>query len=294
MQYAGEAFSLGAALVWATAVIFLRRSGETTSPFALNLFRVGVSAFILLGVVVLSGQRIFVSLPIEDYFWLVASGIVGIAVSDTLFHRCLNMVGAGINSIVDCLYAPFVAGLAFLFLEESLSVWQLLGMLLVIGGVLLTTRMVPPEGATHRDLVIGALWGAGSMATLALGVIWAKPVLEHSSVLWVTTFRQVASFAAMVPLALASKNRRVIWDVFRPKSDWRFTIPGTLLGSVLALLLWMAGMKYTHAGTAAILNQTSTVWVLILAAIFLNEPFTGRRWVAAGLALAGIALVTIG
>lgn len=294
MQYAGEAFSLGAALVWATAVIFLRRSGETNSPFALNLFRVGVSSVLLVGFVVVSGERLFAPRPVEDYLWLTLSGVVGIAISDTLLHRCLNMVGAGINSIIDCIYSPMVAFLAFLMLGENLGLWQIFGMILVIGGVVLTTRMVPPEGATHRDLVVGALWGVASMATLALGVVWAKPVLEHSSVLWVTTFRQVVSFVAMAPVALISKNRNEIWGVFRPKADWRFTVPGTILGSFLALLLWLAGMKYTQAGIAAVLNQTSTVFVLILAAIFLHEPFTGRRWAAAGLALLGIILVTVG
>ncbi len=294
MQYAGEAFSLGAAAAWAVAVIFFRRAGESNSPFSLNLFRVGVSALLLLVVLGISGESLFESDVIEDYLWLALSGIVGVAISDTLFHRSLNMVGAGINSIVDCSYSPFVAGLAFLMLGESLNGWQIFGMLLVIGGVVLTTRMVPPEGATHRDLVFGALWGVGAMATLALGVVWAKPVLEHSSLLWATTFRQVASFAAMAPVALAAKNRKQIWAVFRPRSDWRFTVPGTIFGSFLALLLWLAGMKYTQAGTAAILNQTSTVFVLILAAIFLHEPFTARRWVAAGLALIGIVLVTVG
>ncbi len=294
MQYAGEAFSLGAAAVWAVAVIFFRRAGETTSPFSLNLFRVGVSALLLLGIISVSGESLFGSHALEDYLWLALSGIVGIAISDTLFHRCLNMVGAGINSIIDCIYSPFVAGLAFLILGESLRGLQIFGMVLVIGGVVLTTRMVPPEGATHRDLVIGALWGVGAMATLALGIIWAKPVLEHSSVLWATTFRQVASFAAMAPVALAAKNRKKIWGVFRPRADWRFTVPGTIFGSCLALLLWMAGMKYTQAGIAAVLNQTSTVFILILAAIFLHEPFTARRWMAAGLALIGIVLVTVG
>jgi len=294
VQYAGETSSLGAAAVWAVAVIFFRRAGETNSPFSLNLFRVGVSAFLLLVVIGISGESLFESHLIEDYLWLALSGVVGVAISDTMFHRCLNMVGAGINSIVDCIYSPFVAGLAFLMLGESLSGQQIFGMVLVIGGVVLTTRMVPPEGATHRDLVVGAMWGVGSMATLALGIIWAKPVLEHSSVLWATTFRQVASFAAMAPIAIALKDRRQIWAVFRPRADWRFTVPGTILGSFLALLLWLAGMKYTQAGTAAILNQTSTVFILILAAIFLHEPFTARRWLAAGMALLGIVMVTVG
>ena len=52
-------------------------------------------------------------------------------------------------------------------------------------------------------------------------------------------------------------------------------------------------MKYTKVGIAAILNQSSTVYVLILAAVFLHEPFTRRKLVASALAIAGILLVTL-
>ncbi len=51
-------------------------------------------------------------------------------------------------------------------------------------------------------------------------------------------------------------------------------------------------MKYTQAGSAAILNQTSSIFVLILASIFLHEAFTRRKFVASVLAIGGIVLVT--
>ncbi len=66
-----------------------------------------------------------------------------------------------------------------------------------------------------------------------------------------------------------------------------------MLGSYLALIFWIAGMKYTKVGVAAILNQSSTVYVLILAAVFLHEPFTRRKLLASALAVAGIVLVTL-
>lgn len=294
MVYLGELCALGAALVWATAVILFRRSGETTPPFALNLFRVGVSGVLLTALVLATGQPLFHGRAANDLTWLALSGIVGIAVSDTLFHRCLNMVGAGLNAIVDCLYSPFVAVFAFLLLGEKLGPWQLAGMVVVVGGVLMTTSAVPPPGSSQRDVTFGLLWGCAAMATLALGVIWAKPVLETSSLLWATAIRQIASFAVMAPVAMVMRDRKKIWSVFWPSSSWRFSLPGTVLGSFVALLLWLAGMKYTEAGTAAIINQTNTVFLLVLASIFLKEPFTARRWVAAGLAIAGILMVTFG
>jgi len=79
--------------------------------------------------------------------------------------------------------------------------------------------------------------------------------------------------------------------VFRPQASWRYSLPGTFMGSFLALMFWIAGMKMTAVGTAAILNQTSTIYILIFASLFLKEPFSWRRGLAVSLAMGGIFLV---
>jgi drug/metabolite transporter (DMT)-like permease len=71
-------------------------------------------------------------------------------------------------------------------------------------------------------------------------------------------------------------------------------LPATLLGSYIALLAWIAGMKYTLVGIAAILNQTSTIFILLFASLLLQEPVTRRKIIASVLAIAGILLVTLG
>lgn len=92
----GESLSLVTALVWACAVVLLRRSGDSLSPFELNLFRVGVSSLLLLGVLTLAGEPLLPARPAADYLLLAFSAVVGIVVSDTLFHHSLNLMGAGI------------------------------------------------------------------------------------------------------------------------------------------------------------------------------------------------------
>ena len=59
------------------------------------------------------------------------------------------------------------------------------------------------------------------------------------------------------------------------------------------MILWIAGFKYTTATTAGILNQSSVVFSLVLATIFLREPFTRRKLVAVVLALTGVIVVTL-
>jgi drug/metabolite transporter (DMT)-like permease len=290
----GTFYALMTAVMWAAAIIFLKRSGESVAPFALNVFRVGLSSVLLVPTVLLAGQEIFYPAPLRDYLVLFASGVVAIAVSDTFLLMALNRLGAGIMAIVDCLYAPFIVLFAFIMLGERLGVWQWAGMALVIVGVLIAARHEPPRGTTAKQILVGSLFGVIAMTTVAFGIVLAKPVLEHSPVLWATTMRQIGALIVMIPAALVLPGRREIFGLFRPARNWRFTVPGTLLGSYLALIFWIGGMKYSLAGPAAILNQTSSIYVLIFASIFLKEPFTARKVIASVLAIAGIAMVTLG
>jgi drug/metabolite transporter (DMT)-like permease len=290
----GETFAILAAAVWAVAVILFKRSGETTPAFSLNLFRVGVSTTLFLLVAAATGARGSEGLTLGDYAVLCASGLLGVAVSDTFFHMSLNRVGAGISAILDCLYSPSVLVLAYFLLGEKIGVAQLAGMLLVLAAIALTSRLTPHTGVSTGDLWVGLTCGVLAMITLALGIVIVKPTLERTSVLWATTVRQAASLAVMLPMALALPSRRDILRVFRPSRSWRYSLPATLLGSFVAVLFWIAGMKHTEATTAAILNQTNTIFIIVLAAVFLGETFTVRKALATVLALGGIVLVVLG
>ena len=288
----GEFFALLAAVVWSNAVILLKKSGESVSPLSLNLFRVGITSPLLFLTLVILRQPVRYEAPLTDYLILFASGIIAIAISDTLFHKSLNMVGAGISAIVGCLYSPSVVVLAFLLIGERFTGLQLGGMGLIIAGVVVAARHKPPEDAGTRQIVIGVILGALSLVAVALGIVIAKPVLNRSPVVWATTMRQTGALAALLPIALISSRRKQILLAFKPSRAWRFTIPATLLGSYVSLMAWIAGMKYTLAGIAAILNQTSTIFILLFATVFLKEPVTRRKIVAAVLAVGGILLVT--
>lgn len=287
----GEFFALACALVWAAAVIFFRKSGQQVAPFPLNLFRVAVSTVLFAGTLLFLGQPLFGVAPLEDYLILMASGVMAIAISDTLFHLALNRVGAGINAIVNALYSPFIVLFALAMLGEKPDALKLGGMVLIVTGVIITAQAKPPEGMSRSSLVVGILYGVASTATLALGIVFAKPVLERSDVIWATAVRQVGALATLLPVALILPRRRNRFSVFLPRPGWRYLLPGTVLGSYLALIMWIGGMKFTEAGTAAILNQTSTVYILVLASIFLGEPFTRRKILAAGMAVGGVLLV---
>ncbi len=290
----GEVFALTTAVFWAFAVILFKKSGEKVPPFALNFFRVGVGSFLFILTFIVTREPLFGVAPLKDYLILTISGVIAIAIADTFFHMCLNTVGAGINALVDTLYSPSIIFFAYFLLGEKLGSWHYGGMVLIMSGVIITTRIKLPAGITRKQLLTGIMWGVLSMLTLGLGIVIAKPVLNRSSVLWATAVRQIGCFLVMIPVALLLPSRRNIFSTFIPHSHWKFMIPATILGSYLALIFWIAGMKYTQVGAAAILNQTSSVLILIFASLFLKESFTKYKLIAAIFATAGIVMVTLG
>lgn len=290
----GELFALAAAVVWALAVIMLKKSTEAADPFALNLFRVTLSLPLFLVTLIVLGQPLVTGAPRSDVLTLFASGCLGIAVADTLFHMSLARVGAGITAIIDCLYSPSVVLFAFVLIGERLGSWQLGGMVVVVSGVLIASRHAPPPGTTARRLLAGVILGSLGMAILGIAIVIAKPVLERSPVIWATAMRQIGCELVLLPAAAVATRRREFFAVFKPARRWRYMVPASLLGSYGSLILWIAGMKYTEAGSAAIVNQSSSIFVLVFATLFLKEAFTTRKLIACTLAVVGILMVTLG
>jgi drug/metabolite transporter (DMT)-like permease len=286
----GEGLALLSGLAWAAAIIFFRMSGRKIQPLGLNLFKVvfasGLSALTLL----VLGRPFFPAAPAADYALLFLSGLLGIAVSDTLFLAALNRLGAGRTAVVDTLYSPFVIGLSTLFLDERLSALQLLGVALILSALLLVSRETPEERISGRDLRRGILLGVLAMFTVAMSIVIIKPMLGRTSVLWVTGMRLIGGAVPLLLVVLAHPRRREILGPLADRSNWPALVPGSFLGGFLSLVLWVGGMKYAYISVAAALSQLNTIFVVLLAAVFLKEKITPWKAAAVVLAFAGAYL----
>jgi drug/metabolite transporter (DMT)-like permease len=296
----GQTCALLTAVLWAYAVVLFKRSGEDIAPIALNLYKNAVGLLLLagtLGVFLLAGVDSLAALrerPPGDIALLLLSGILGIALADSLFFHALNLVGVGLISIADCAYAPLAILFSWLLLGEQLTVFHYVGAALVVVGVFISSRHARPGSRTRGQIIAGMLLAVLAVATMAFGIVIAKPVLEETPVLWATTLRLAAGLLFLVLFALLGADWRRHWTVFRPCRAWRTALPASVLGTYVCLLLWVAGFKYTYASVAALLNQTSVVFAPGLAALILKERFGRRQAAALALATTGVVVVTFG
>jgi drug/metabolite transporter (DMT)-like permease len=294
--YIGEAFALLTAIAWAFAVILFKKSGETVHPIGLNLFKDLFALVLFLPTMWLFGETLWRDAPAGEYALLLASGALGIGLGDTFFFKSLNLLGAGLTAIVDCLYSPFIIGLSLLFLAERLSVLQGVGAALVVAAVLAASLEWHKGLISRRDLGWGILYGVLGLASMAVGIVMIKPLLERSPLLWATEVRVAGGVAALAVILLFHRRRRAIVSsvVSNSARHWGYVLGGSFAGAYLAMVLWLAGMKYTQASVASALNQTANVFIFIFAALLLREPITRRRTLGIILGFLGAVLVSFG
>ncbi len=287
----GEFFSLACAAVWAVAVVLFRRNSHQLGPFETNLVKNGLAFVLLLATIPFTSGLQFPALTHEQIWLSLVSGAIGIAVADVLYLYTLRQIGASRTAIIASLYSPFVVAGSFLFLGERLNAWQMAGFVLVLCGILLATWHKPQTRADRRHYLLGVAAGASSILLMATAVIMLKRTLEEADFFWVVTLRLAgALLLTALPLCYPPFLRKV-WSNLRRFRQWKSLLLASFLGTYLAMVLWLAGYRYTSASIAAILNETASIFIVLLAWLFLREPLTPAKGFGVIITTTGVVLL---
>ena len=289
----GEACSIASALTWAGGVIVYKRLGETMPPLQLNL----VKNLIVLGMMVPTVFAVhglaMPQLPPPAIALALVSGAIGIAAADTLYFRALNTLGAGRIGIIGNFYSPFVIVLSFVFLGERLNPLQLAGFALVTGGVLIVSSHDPNRKLSAATLRRGALYGATAILLMAVAIVMIKRVLEGQPLLWIVLLRLVGGVLGMLLLFAVRREPLLPRNQSLARLRWPLLVLAAFLGQYVSMVLWMAGYKYTDASVAAVLNETASVFIVLLAALFLHEGLDARRLIGVACTLSGVVCMLL-
>jgi len=287
----GKLLALATALLWALGVVLYKKSVSFVTPLALSVFK-SVAAFILLSATAIAlGQLQAVPFSYADLFLFLTSGAIGIGVSDTLYFMTLSRLGASRTALVDCFYSPSVIFFSALMLHEHLPAAAVAGGFLIVASVCVSSKRGFEAPVPRKQLWTGCALGCSAMATVAFAVVLVKPILPGYPLAWVSLVRMACGLAALLILLPVHPDRKTVYDAFRPQPGWTWMLLGTFFGSYLSLMTWLAGFKYSQAGIAALLNQTSTVLIVLLAALVLKERLTRVKLIAVGLAFVGAVMV---
>ncbi len=117
--------------------------------------------------------------------------------------------------------------------------------------------------------------------------------MKNNSVVYVALYRFSIGFIFGILINVVKSGTKTVFQKFKQGLTNHYVILGALLGTYLSVIFWLSGYKYTLAGRAAIYNQLSTVFIIILARIFLKEPLTSKKVIGVSLAIFGAIIVGV-
>lgn len=289
----GEALALAAPAVWGLAVVLFRRSGESMPAFELNLFKNMLALLLLVPTIALVHGFGWPSLSATEWFLVLVSGVLGMAVADTWYFRAINILGAGRAGIIASLLSPFVILLSALFLGERLGLWQWAGFVLVMAGILLVTWRRRRREVDSEDLRHGVLLGVGAVMLMSVGVVMVKEILERQPFLWVVELRLLGGVAAMLGLVLVRGGVSKLLAAYRAPHRWGTVLTASFLGGYVATLLWLGGYRLLPASEASIYNEAQASFIVLFAWLILGESIGARKLAGLALTVAGVIVMLL-
>src|SRR5215207_3686964 len=179
MKFIGEIAALATAVFFALTALIFTSTGRSVGSQVTNRMRLLFALFYLIVLnLILFREPLPFSAGSSHWFWLSLSGIIGLSLGDTFLFQSLISVGTRLGSLLLSLAPIFGSIIAWIFFKETLTLLQITGIVLALGGigwVVLSHEEPPdtPRGQTRRGVIFGVLAGLGQ----AIGLVLSKQAI---------------------------------------------------------------------------------------------------------------------
>ncbi|MBD2365035.1 DMT family transporter [Anabaena minutissima FACHB-250] len=290
----GELAALLAACLWAIASVVYGIVGQRIPPLKLNLIK-GIVAIAFLVLTILFTRE---SLPLSDplpIFLLCLSGVVGISWGDTAFLAAINYLGARRVLLIGTLAPPMTAIAANIILQEQLNIRAWCGIILTILGVAwVVTERVPGNGDdSPAHLWTGIGFGLLSAMTNAIATVISRGAFATGNVtpLWAALLRlSAAELILLLWVCFSRKNQGLSYPYWQSGRVIFVTCFAAFCGTYLGIWLQQTAIKFTAAGIASTLLQTSPLFVIPIG-MCMGEKVSWRAIAGVIIAIVGIGLL---
>ncbi|MEM2099168.1 MAG: DMT family transporter [Candidatus Bathyarchaeia archaeon] len=294
----GELAALGAAVSWAVAPILYRYALVKLNPISANIVRCASNAVILFLILLLFGKaENIASLPIASLFLIIASGVIGLGVGDTLYMVGLNAVGIARAVPLASTYPLFSLIWATLLLGEIVTVPGILGAVVILLGIWLLSK----EKETVPVEVTGKHVRLGVIASLTTALAWSISITLMNFAVSMAHVNSLDANYAVVTTRIAVVA--VFLLVFSPVLDKKRTFLKVNRGTIITLcagglvangigwLLMNYGLLNALEAQVVPISSTTPLFSALAGFLLFHEKLTASKTLGSILVVVGISLI---
>jgi drug/metabolite transporter (DMT)-like permease len=292
----GAIAALMTSVCWAGSSIFFTLGGKEVGSVMVNRIRIVFALLlVMLAHQVTRGAPFPLDAGWDRWFWLGLSGMAGLVLGDSFMFQAYVLVGTRIGTLLMA-FAPVIGALiAWVFLDEKLTPFQIGGIGLAITGIALVVLEKRNGGDSKHDLrryILGMLCGLGGALGQASGLVLAKKGLAGnfppiSGVVIRMLIAMIAIWAVAVVFRQvgrtlqASKNRQALRPI----------VLGSVVGPFMGVWFSLIAVQLTLVGIASTLMAMTPILVLPLSKWVFKEEVTPRAIAGTVVALTGVAVI---
>jgi drug/metabolite transporter (DMT)-like permease len=292
--YYGELAALATAFFWTVTAMSFEVAGKRVGTLSLNLIRLCIGlAFLTIFLTVIRGAALPLDATAHNWIWLSVSGVIGFTIGDLLLFKGFILIGSRVSMLVMALVPPITALIGWIVMGETLTLANLLGMALVVGGI---SMVVLERSPGSRQVVFsrplrGILAAFGGAVGQAVGLVLSKYGMRGYDAFAATQIRIIAGTAGFLVVVTLMGFWRRIGLALRDRKAMGTMSLGAFFGPFLGVSFSLLAVKYTTTGVAATLMALVPVLIIAPSAVLFKEKVTLREIAGAVVAVAGVAVL---
>ena len=247
------------------------------SPFMIVLGRVFFASLFLLLLFLFTKQDLRISHS-KDYALLVLMGFI-LAAHWVTFFKSIQISTVAVGLLSYSSFPVFTAFLEPLFFRERIKTSTVFFALLCVIGIFLIIPRFDPSNLIYQ----GVLWGLLSGFTFSILTILNRKLSQKYSSLLITFYQDFSATLFLFPF----------YFVIQPHLQTEEILLLVVLGIFCTAgshSLFIKGMRYVPAQTAAIISSLEPVYGIVMALLFLKE-IPALRTILGGIVILGTTLV---
>jgi uncharacterized membrane protein len=290
--------ALSATVTWALTQIINKSLSTSVGSLRMNTVRLWCGFTIVSGFVWIFGKyESTSSYSTLDLVLLMSSGIIALAVGDTVFIRSLYFIYVSqAFPVGQCAFLVLTVVTSILFLSEKFTLLNLLGGTLILAGLYMVSVFGYQSGtrsfrSTNRKGLILAFSAALAWTT---GAIILKISLTELNAVFATAIRTFSAASALTIFQYSPwipKTASTLKRIDLKKLSL-IALSG-MLGYGIGGLAYVLAMQRIGAGRTVLITSLTPALVLILSVLFLKERPTRRSVIGTVVCVIGVVCLSL-
>ena len=224
----------------------------------------------------------------QDWFAVLALGLIGYYLSSLLDFSGLQYISAGLERLILFLYPTLVVLLSAALFKRRIGRREIFALVLSYAGIVLVFMQ---DVRTPQDgLVLGAALVFASTLTYSIYLIGAGHTIARIGAMRFTAYAMVvASMATFLQFALTHPASALAL----PSRVYELGFTMAIVSTVLPVFMLSSGIRLIGAGRTALVGSIGPVATILMAHTLLGEALSIQQIGGSALVLVGVLLISL-